>query len=87
MRVGDTLTEGEKLKFEGLPNFAPEILRRVSLDDAMRAKRLHRALDDMAEEGVVDFRPVSGAWPILGAVGSLQLDVLVSRLKQEYDVR
>jgi peptide chain release factor 3 len=87
LRVGDTLTEGEILKFEGLPNFAPEILRRVSLDDAMRAKRLHRALDDMAEEGVAQiFRPVSGSWPILGAVGSLQLDVLVSRLKQEYDV-
>ena len=86
LRVGDTLTEGEILKFEGLPNFAPEILRRVSLDDAMRAKRLHRALDDMAEEGVAQiFRPVSGSWPILGAVGSLQLDVL--RLAPQAGIR
>jgi hypothetical protein len=56
LRVDDTLTEGEILKFEGLPNFAPEILRRVSLDDAMRAKRLHRALDDMAEEDAMGQR-------------------------------
>jgi peptide chain release factor 3 len=87
LHVGDTLTEGEILKFEGLPNFAPEVLRRVSLEDAMRAKQLNRALTDMAEEGVVQiFRPIDGSWPILGAVGSLQLDVLVSRLKQEYGV-
>jgi peptide chain release factor 3 len=87
LHVGDTLTEGEILKFEGLPNFAPEVLRRVTLEDAMRAKQLNRALTDMAEEGVVQiFRPLDGSWPILGAVGSLQLDVLVSRLKQEYGV-
>jgi peptide chain release factor 3 len=87
LHVGDTLTEGEVLKFEGIPNFAPEVLRRVSLEDAMRTKQLNRALDDMAEEGVAQvFRPIHGSWPILGAVGSLQLDVLVSRLKQEYNV-
>lgn len=87
LRVGDTLTEGEVLKFQGIPNFAPEVLRRVILDDAMRAKQLNKALHDMAEEGVAQiFRPIFGSWPILGAVGSLQLDVLVSRLKQEYGV-
>jgi peptide chain release factor 3 len=87
LRVGDTLTEGETLRFEGIPNFAPEVLRRVILEDAMQTKQLSRALNDMAEEGVVQiFRPVFGSWPILGAVGSLQLDVLVSRLKQEYRV-
>jgi len=87
LRVGDTLTEGEVLKFEGIPNFAPEVLCRVILDDALRAKQLNKALHDMAEEGVVQiFRPLLGSWPILGAVGSLQLDVLVSRLKQEYGV-
>jgi peptide chain release factor 3 len=87
LRVGDTLTEGEVLQFEGIPNFAPEVLRRVVLEDAMRAKQLNRALDDMAEEGVAQvFRPIFGSWPILGAVGTLQLDVLVSRLKSEYGV-
>jgi peptide chain release factor 3 len=87
LRVGDTLTEGEALRFEGIPNFAPEMLRRVGLEDAIRAKQLNRALNDMAEEGVVQvFRPVNGSWPILGAVGALQLDVLIARLKQEYGV-
>lgn len=87
LRVGDTLTEGEALKFEGLPDFAPEVLRRVALADAMRTKQLNRGLQDMAEEGVVQiFRPIFGSWPILGAVGTLQLDVLVSRLDREYGV-
>jgi peptide chain release factor 3 len=87
LHVGDSLTEGEALQFVGIPNFAPEILRRVVLEDAMRAKQLNKALNDLAEEGVVQtFRPVDGAWPILGAVGALQLDVLQSRLKAEYGV-
>ena len=87
LHVGDSLTEGETLQFTGIPNFAPEILRRVMLDDAMRAKQLNKALNDLAEEGVIQiFRPVDGSWQILGAVGALQLDVLVSRLKAEYGV-
>jgi peptide chain release factor 3 len=87
LHVGDSLTEGEALQFVGIPNFAPEILRRVVLEDAMRAKQLNKGLNDLAEEGVVQiFRPVDGAWPIIGAVGALQLDVLTSRLKQEYGV-
>jgi peptide chain release factor 3 len=87
LHVGDSLTEGEALQFTGIPNFAPEILRRVVLEDAMRAKQLNKALNDLAEEGVIQiFRPVDGAWPVLGAVGVLQLEVLVSRLKAEYGV-
>ena len=87
LRVGDTLTEGEILQFEGIPNFAPEILCRVGLEDAIKAKQLNRALDDMAAEGVAQvFRPILGSWPILGAVGSLQIDVLIARAKQEYGV-
>ncbi|MGE3993881.1 peptide chain release factor 3 [Pseudorhodoplanes sp.] len=87
LRVGDTLTEGEILRFEGIPNFAPEVLRRIGMEDAMRSKQLNKGLNDMAEEGVVQvFRPITGSWPILGAVGSLQLDVLVARLNQEYGV-
>jgi peptide chain release factor 3 len=87
MRVGDTLTEKEPLRFEGIPNFAPEILRRVMIADAMKTKQLNRALDDLAEEGVVQvFLPLLGSRPILGVVGALQLDVLASRLKVEYGV-
>ena len=87
LRVGDTLTEKEPLRFEGIPNFAPEILRRITIDDAMKMKQLNRALDDLAEEGVVQvFHPLLGSRPILGVVGALQLDVLASRLRAEYGV-
>ncbi|MBX9925657.1 MAG: peptide chain release factor 3 [Hyphomicrobiaceae bacterium] len=88
LRVGDTLTEKEKLKFEGIPNFAPELLRRVIVDDAMKMKALQKALDDLAEEGVAQvFHPMIGSRPILGVVGALQLDVLASRLKAEYNLK
>ncbi|MGI8525731.1 MAG: peptide chain release factor 3 [Pseudolabrys sp.] len=85
LRIGDTLTEGEDLKFVGVPNFAPEILRRVRLGDPMKAKKLKEALQQMAEEGVVQvFRPLDGAPALVGVVGPLQLDVLKARLDAEY---
>ncbi len=87
LRIGDTLTEGEDLNFVGVPYFAPEILRRVRLDDAMKAKKLRQALAELAEEGVVQlFRPQDGAAPLVGVVGTLQLDVLAARLAAEYGV-
>ncbi|GAJ27775.1 peptide chain release factor 3 [Acidomonas methanolica] len=87
LRIGDTLTENEDLRFTGVPHFAPEILRRVRLDDAMKAKKLRQALVELAEEGVVQlFRPQDGLPPIVGVVGTLQLDVLQSRLQGEYGV-
>jgi peptide chain release factor 3 len=87
LRIGDTLTEEEELNFIGVPHFAPEILRRVRLDDAMKAKKLRQALQELAEEGVVQlFRPEDGAPPIVGVVGVLQLDVLQARLLGEYGV-
>jgi peptide chain release factor 3 len=88
LRVGDTLTEGEALRFTGIPNFAPEILQRVRLDDPMRAKHLRAALEDLAEEGVTQvFRPLVGGNWIVGVVGQLQLDVLATRLESEYNVK
>jgi peptide chain release factor 3 len=85
LRIGDTLTEGESLNFVGVPNFAPEIIRRVRLTDAMKAKKLKQALQEMAEEGVVQvFRPTDGSPALIGVVGPLQLDVLRDRLAVEY---
>jgi peptide chain release factor 3 len=85
LRIGDTLTEGEELTFVGVPNFAPEIVRRVRLTDAMKAKKLKEALQQMSEEGVVQvFRPRDGAPALVGVVGPLQLDVLKARLDAEY---
>jgi peptide chain release factor 3 len=88
LRVGDTLTEVNNLRFTGIPNFAPEILRRVRLDDPMRAKHLQRALTDLAEEGVTQvFRPVVDSSYIIGVVGQLQLDVLAQRIQTEFKVQ
>src|SRR5215469_15061630 len=85
LRIGDTLTEGEALNFVGVPSFAPEIIRRVRLTDAMKAKKLKQALQEMAEEGVVQvFRPADGSPALIGVVGPLQLDVLRDRLAAEY---
>ena len=87
LRVGDTMTEGEAVRFTGIPNFAPELLRRILLDDPMRTKQMRKALEDLAEEGVVQiFRPVIGTDWIVGVVGALQLDVLASRIDAEYKV-
>ncbi|MCB8822540.1 peptide chain release factor 3 [Microvirga rosea] len=85
LRIGDTLTEGEDIVFRGVPSFAPEILRRIKLQDAMKAKKLREALQQMAEEGVVQlFVPQDGSGAIVGVVGALQLDVLKERLQAEY---
>jgi peptide chain release factor 3 len=87
LRIGDTLTEGEDLAFNGVPSFAPEIMRRIKLSDPMKAKKLREALQQMAEEGVVQlFLPADGSPAIVGVVGALQLDVLKERLKAEYGI-
>jgi peptide chain release factor 3 len=87
LRIGDTLTEGEAINFVGVPSFAPEILRRVKLSDPMKAKKLKEALQQLAEEGVVQvFQPMDGAPALVGVVGSLQLDVLKARLDAEYSL-
>ena len=87
LRVGDTLSEKNEVRFTGLPNFAPEILRRVILKDPTKTKQLRKALDDLSEEGVIQvFYPEIGAQWIVGVVGQLQLDVLISRLEAEYKV-
>ena len=87
LRVGDTLSEKNAIRFTGLPNFAPEILRRVVLKDPTKTKQLRKALDDLSEEGVIQvFYPEIGGQWIVGVVGQLQLEVLISRLSAEYKV-
>ena len=88
LSVGDTLTEGNgPLKVTGIPNFAPEIIRRVRLADPMKSKQLGKALSDLAEEGVAQvFRRMIGADWIVGVVGQLQLEVLSARIASEYGV-
>jgi peptide chain release factor 3 len=87
LRVGDTLTDGAPRTITGLPNFAPELLRRVALKDPTKTKQLRKALDDLAEEGIIQvFYPEVGSAWVVGVVGQLQLEVLISRLEAEYKV-
>ncbi len=87
IRIGDTFTSKEKLKFTGVPNFAPEMFRRIRLNDPLKRKQLHKGLIQLAEEGAVQvFRTFLGGDYILGAVGVLQFEVTVERLKSEYKV-
>ena len=87
IQIGDTFTQGEDLKFTGIPNFAPELFRRIRLKDPLKQKQLLKGLVQLSEEGAVQvFRPLSNNDLIVGAVGVLQFDVVVSRLKSEYNV-
>ena len=85
--IGDTFTQGEKINFQGIPNFAPELFRRAQLKDPLKTKALKKGLDQLSEEGATQvFRPISNSTQILGAVGILQFDVVAHRLKYEYGV-
>ncbi len=87
IQIGDTFTEGESLKFTGIPNFAPELFRRVQLKDPLRMKALQKGLDQLSEEGASQvFRPINNNQIVVGAVGILQFDVVAFRLKAEYNV-
>lgn len=87
IQVGDTFTQGEDLKFTGIPHFAPELFRRVRLRDPLRMKALNKGLNELCEEGATQvFRPFVSNDVILGAVGVLQFDVVAWRLKEEYGV-
>jgi len=85
--IGDTFTEGEALSFTGIPNFAPELFRRARLRDPLKLKQLQKGLAQLSEEGATQFfRPLMSNDLILGAVGTLQFDVVAYRLKDEYGV-
>jgi peptide chain release factor 3 len=87
IKIGDTFSKKEPLSFTGIPNFAPEHFRRIRLKSPLKSKQLHKGLIQLVEEGAVQvFHPLLGSEFILGAVGVLQFDVIMARLKTEYDV-
>ncbi len=87
IQIGDTFTQGEDLKFTGIPHFAPELFRRAVLKDPLKSKQLLKGLQQLSEEGATQlFRPLKNNDLILGAVGVLQFDVVAQRLKDEYKV-
>jgi len=85
LRIGDALTEGEALRFTGIPSFAPELLQTARAGDPLKAKHLEKALMQFAEEGAAKvFKPTFGSGFIVGVVGALQFEVLASRIELEY---
>jgi peptide chain release factor 3 len=87
IKIGDTFSETEPLKFTGIPNFAPEHFRRIILKNPLKIKQLQKGLTQLTEEGAVQvFRPVASNDYILGVVGLLQFDITIARLKSEYGV-
>ena len=87
IQIGDGFSEGEALVFTGIPYFAPELFRSVRIKNPLKLKQLHKGLQQLGEEGAVQvFKPLSGSELILGAVGVLQFEVVVSRLEAEYAV-
>jgi len=87
IQIGDTFTEGEALKYTGVPYFAPELFRRVVLKDPLKMKQLQKGVVQLSEEGATQvFRPFRNNDLVLGAVGVLQFDVAAHRLKGEYGV-
>ena len=87
LRIGDTLTEGEKINFTGIPSFAPELLKSVRALDPLKSKHLGDALKQIAEEGGASiFKPVVGAEWIVGVVGALQFEVMADRIKNEFNL-
>ena len=87
IKIGDTFSDREELKYTGIPNFAPEHFRRVLLKNPLKMKQLQKGLVQLAEEGAIQvFRPIIGSDYIMGAVGILQFEVTMARLKNEYGV-
>jgi peptide chain release factor 3 len=87
IKIGDTFSEKEPLKFTGIPSFAPEHFRRVRLRNPLKAKQLQKGLVQLSEEGAVQvFRMAQSGDYVLGAVGVLQFDVTMARLRDEYGV-
>ena len=85
IRIGDTFTEGEKMQFKGVPNFAPELFKRVRPKNPLHAKRLQTGIKQLSEEGVTQvFSMMSNKDVVLGAIGQLQFDLVAFRLANEY---
>ncbi|MYD42906.1 MAG: peptide chain release factor 3 [Gammaproteobacteria bacterium] len=85
IRIGDSFTEGENHAFRGIPNFAPELFRRVRVKDPTKSKRLLQGVRQLSEEGATQvFMPIASNEIIIGAIGALQFDVVAFRLQEEY---
>ena len=87
MQIGDTFTEGEDLHYKGIPYFAPELFREARAKDPIKAKQLQKGLLELGEEGAIQvMEKTVGNALLLGAVGTLQFEIVAQRLATEYKV-
>ncbi len=85
-KIGDTFTEGEKLRFTGIPSFSPEQFRYIENADPMKFKQLSKGIDQLMDEGVAQlFTSSLNGRKIIGTVGALQFEVIQYRLEHEYN--
>ena len=87
-KIGDTFTEGEKLKFTGIPSFSPELFRYIENADPMKFKQLAKGVDQLMDEGVAQlFTSSLNGRKSIGTVGQLQFEVIQYRLEHEYGAK
>ena len=87
-KIGDTLTEGERIHFRGLPSFSPELFKYIENDDPMKSKQLEKGINQLMDEGVAQlFINQFNGRKIIGTVGQLQFEVIQYRLENEYNAR
>jgi peptide chain release factor 3 len=87
-KIGDTLTEGEKMTYKGIPSFSPEIFKEVINLDPMKSKQLEKGIEQLTDEGVAQlYRQEPGNRKYIGVVGELQFEVIQYRLEHEYSAK
>jgi len=84
-KIGDTLTEGEEMMFQGIPSFSPELFKELINLDPMKTKQLNKGIQQLTDEGVAQlFTLQPGNKKVIGTVGELQFEVIQYRLQEEY---
>ena len=87
-KIGDTLTEGEDLQFQGIPSFSPEIFKELQNNDPMKSKQLEKGIQQLTDEGVAQLFVMNpGNRKVVGTVGELQFEVIQYRLEHEYGAK
>lgn len=87
-KIGDTLTEGEKIMFKGIPSFSPELFMELENLDPLKSKQLDKGIRQLMDEGVAQmFIQQPGSRKIIGTVGQLQFEVINYRLEHEYGAK
>ena len=87
-KIGDTLTQGEKMQYKGIPSFSPEHFKYINNVDPLKSKQLSKGIDQLMDEGVAQlFILELNGRKVIGTVGALQFEVIQYRLEHEYTAK